>query len=86
MASMLYEFTNKEADHVHMAFRVGNFVSLRDLPNSIMPGNVSLMQSSKMEENLYSVMERKTYVELANNGGYFSKFEWQPDPYGKFKE
>ena len=86
MASMLYEFTNKEADHVHMAFRVGNFVSLRDLPNAIMPGNVSLMQSSKMEENLYSVMERKTYVELANNGGYFSKFEWQADPYGIFKE
>jgi hypothetical protein len=47
---------------------------LRDLPDSILPGNVSSMQTSKMEENLYSIMERKTYVELAGNGGYFSKF------------
>ena len=39
-----------------------------------------------MENNLYSIMERKTYVELANNGGYFSKFEWHPDPYYLFKE
>lgn len=26
-------------------------------------------------------MERRTYVELANNGGYFSKFPWLADPY-----
>lgn len=39
-----------------------------------------------MEENLYSVIERKTYVELSNNGGYFSKFEWKPEPFGNFKE
>ena len=31
-------------------------------------------------------MERRTYVELANNGGYFSKFPWQPDPYGRWAE
>ena len=76
MAAMLYELTYREADHIHQAFRVGNFVSLRDLPNAILPGNVTLSQSSKMEENLYSEMERKTYVELSNQGGYFSKFEW----------
>jgi hypothetical protein len=74
MSSMLYEFTNKEADRVHQSFRVGNFVSLRDLPDSLLPGNISTMQTSKMEDNLYSVMERRSYVELANNGGYFSKF------------
>lgn len=83
---MLYEFTNKEADRIHQSFRVGNFVSLRDIPDSILPGNVSSMQSSKMEENLYSVMERRSYVELANNGGYFSKFEWLPDSFSSFKE
>jgi len=44
------------------------------------------MQSSKMEENLYSVMERRSYVELANNGGYFSKFEWLPDSYSSFQD
>jgi len=74
MSSMLYEFTNKESDHIHKAFRVGNFVSLRDLPNVLLPGNVIIGQTSKMEENLYSVIERKSYVELSSHGGYFSKF------------
>lgn len=31
-------------------------------------------------------MERKTYVELSQNGGYFSKFEWMPDSYNFFRE
>ena len=39
-----------------------------------------------MDENLYSVMERRSYVELANNGGYFSKFEWLPDSFSSFQE
>ena len=76
MSSMLYEFTNKEQDRIHHSFRIGNFVSLRDLPPAIIPGNVSTFQTSKIENNLYSIMERRTYVELAHNGGYFSKFEW----------
>lgn len=76
MTSMLYEYTNKEQDRIHQSFRVGNYISLRDLPNSIMPGNVSSMQTSKQEENLYSIVERRSWVELAKNGGYFSKFAW----------
>ena len=83
---MLYEFTNKEADRIHQSFRVGNFVSLRDLPDHLLPGNVSTMQTSKMEDNLYSVMERRSYVELANNGGYFSKFQFMSDPYELYKK
>ena len=47
-------------------------MSLRDLPDSLQAGNVSAFQNSKIEDNLYSIMERRTYVELANNGGYFS--------------
>ena len=35
MSSMLYEFTNKEQDRVHQSFRIGNYISLRDIPNSI---------------------------------------------------
>ena len=31
-------------------------------------------------------MERRTYVELANNGGYFSKFPWIADPYALWYE
>ena len=90
MSSMLYEFTNKEGDRIHQAFRVGNYVSIRDLPDSLVPGNVSYMQTSKMEDNLQSVMERKTYVELAGNGGYFSKFPYsyneEYDSYDSYKE
>lgn len=44
------------------------------------------MATSKVESNLYSIMERRSYVELSNNGGYFSKFEWRPDEYGSFQE
>ena len=31
-------------------------------------------------------MERRSYVELAGNGGYFSKFEWKPDPFENFRK
>ena len=86
MSSMLYEFTNKEQDRVHQSFRIGNFVSLRDITDSLLPGNVSHMANSKQEENLYSIIERRSWVELSKNGGYFSKFEWQPDPFANFKE
>ena len=30
--------------------------------------------------------EAKTYVELQCGGGYFSKFEYQLDPYARFLE
>lgn len=39
-----------------------------------------------MESNLQSVMERKSYVELAGNGGYFSKFEYIEDDYNNYKK
>ena len=40
LASMLYEYTNKEQDTVINAFRSSNFISLRDLPENIAPNNV----------------------------------------------
>jgi len=51
-----------------------------------MAGNVSAFQNSKIEDNLYSIMERRTYVELANNGGYFSKFSWLNDPFERWTD
>ena len=51
-----------------------------------MAGNVSGFQNSKIEDNLYSVMERKSYIELNGNGGYFSKFDWKPDEFSRFRE
>lgn len=40
LTSMLYEYTNKEQERVLQGFRIGNFVSLRDLPHVISAGNV----------------------------------------------
>lgn len=37
---MLYEYTNKEKDIIEQAFRVGNYQSLRDLPDFIKPSEV----------------------------------------------
>lgn len=34
---VLYEYTNKEQDVIKNAFRIGNFNSLRDLPDEIAP-------------------------------------------------
>ena len=67
-------------------FRVGNFVSLRELPNDFANGNVLNAQRDKAENNVGMHPEPKTYVELAQGGGYFSKFEWKPDPYGLYLE
>ena len=86
LSSMLYEYTNNETDRVAQSFRVGNFQSLRDLPRHLLPGNVSNVSRSKIESNLYRPVEERTYVELQNGGGYFSKFAWQPDEYGGFLE
>lgn len=30
--------------------------------------------------------EERSYIELQKGGGYFSKFEWQPEPYGLYLE
>ena len=40
LSSMLYEFTNKEQDLIVRAFRSGNYVGLRDLPDNLAPNNV----------------------------------------------
>jgi hypothetical protein len=40
LTSMLYEYTNQEQDRIQKGFRVGNFVSIRDLPNEFAPGSV----------------------------------------------
>jgi len=84
LSSMLYEFTNREQERVHNTFRVGNFQSLRDLPNDILAGSILNAQKDKIEHNLYVPVEQKSYVELFGGGGYFSKFEWKEDPYELF--
>lgn len=86
LASMLYEYTGKEAERISQGFRIGNFVSIRDLPHDFHYGHVLNAQKDKIEQNIATKPEAKTYVELVNGGGYFSKFDWKPDPYGLFLE
>ena len=69
-----------------MGFRRGNFVSLRDIPNDMTNGGVLQAVKDKIEANIREKPEPKLYVELANGGGYFSKFEWKPDPFGRYLE
>ena len=52
LSSMLYEFTNKEQNQVVNAFRVGNWVQIRDLPNNVAPNNVLQQIQIKMNQAL----------------------------------
>ncbi len=88
---MLYDYTNREQERIRQGFRIGNFVSIRDLPNKLQPGEIINSQQAKIDSNLHGAMEArggavKTYVELSQAGGYFSKFDWKPDPYGLYLE
>ena len=83
---MLYEYTNNEMERIRYSFRVGNFYSLRDLPRHLMPGNVSQFSRSKIESNLYSQIQEKSYIELTNGGGFFSKFKYEEDDFNNFRE
>lgn len=69
------------------AFRVGNFNSLRDLPDSIEPFAVTHNLKLKVQDsNLNSQItsqNTKIYREiLKGNGGVFQKFGWMPEPFG----
>ena len=86
LSSMLYQFTNAEQERISQSFRIGNFQSLRDLPRHLLPGNISDFSRSKIQSNLYRPVEERTYVELQNGGGYFSKFTYSADEYGAFLE
>lgn len=44
------------------------------------------MSQSKINENLYGMREERSYIELQKGGGYFSKFEYQSDPYDSYLE
>ena len=84
LSSMLYDFTNKDSQRIADCFRVGNFHSLRDLPNYLLPGNIAQVSQSKINENLYGARESRSYIELQKNGGYFSKFVYIGDSYDDF--
>lgn len=86
ISSILHQYTHAEQEKIKYSFRVGNFHSLRDLPNNLLAGHVSVLQNSKIADNLYGHKEERSYIELQKGGGFFSKFSWMEDPYELFIE
>jgi len=76
---VLPTFSNHEPDVSTQAVRIGNYVSLSDLPNGIKPGTVSRGRFQKILDN------REPATEAAANykakPKYFSEFEYLPSPF-----
>ena len=90
LSSMLYEYTNKERDLVQQAFRGGNYQTIRNLPDDIRPFNVAQAMKTKIGETALtsSIMAQNNHAFnelLKGNGGVFSKFEWEREPFDNFK-
>jgi len=47
---VLYEYTNREQDLVQACFRIGNFVSIRDMPEEFGPNNVLQAMRERAEK------------------------------------
>jgi len=76
---VLPTFSNHESDCITQAFRIGNFVSLGDLPNGIKPGQVSRNRFQKILDNREpSSSEPTAYKPKAK---YFSEFEYLPSAF-----
>lgn len=64
-----------------MLMGIGNFHSLRDLPASIAPSKV--MKSYQEKQDIAHLPHRPRMTALSD-GGYFSRFEWQPESYDDY--
>lgn len=82
---MLYEYTNREQDLVQACFRIGNFISLRDMPEEFGPNNVMQAMRERAEKaqilSAINSQNRKMYTALGGGGGLFQKFDWMPDEF-----
>ena len=47
---MLYEYTNKEMDVAAACFRIGNYYSLRDMPDDFSSNNVNQAMRERLEK------------------------------------
>ena len=86
---MLYEYSNKETDIVQHCFRVGNYFSLRDLPDDFTANNVNQSMRERLEKaqiiSAINAQNRKIYATLGGGGGVFQRFDWLPDEFGAGK-
>ena len=77
-STVLPTYTNYEADAVVSAFRVGNFYSIKDLPENLRPGQVARQRFQKILENRQQSETCDTYQPKRT---CFSEFEYIPSPY-----
>ena len=75
---VLPTYSNQESDVITNAFRVGNFVSLHDLPHNVRPGQVSRSRFQKILDNRQESTENK---QPHSKPAQFSTFEYVPSPY-----
>lgn len=92
LTSMLYEYTNKEQEHIQKCFRVGNFNMIRELPDKFEPNSIIDQIREKqnfnvhfMSKKLESEEPKKQYSKLIG-GGLFMKFEYMSDDYDAYLE
>ena len=64
-------------------FRVGNYTSLRDLPNQIASSNVLKAMNDKQDTN-FQYRPPPPRVQTLTGGGLFKDYEWMPDAYDIF--
>ena len=80
---MLYDFTNKEQDTIQQCFRTGNYTSLRDLPQNLLPNQIAKALRDKQDNNLAFKPPQGKVVNLSG-GGLFRDYEWLPEPYDNY--
>ena len=78
-ATVLPTYSNHESDVIAQAFRIGNYVSLNDLPDRIKPGQVSRSRFQKILDNRQQDEGHEPMPRAKPK--YFSEFEYIPSPY-----
>ena len=92
LTSMLYEYTNKEQEHIIRCFRPGNFSMLRELPDKVEPNSIIDTNREKQNFNVHfkskgaSTHEPKKEYSKLIGGGLFMKFEYISDDYDSYLE
>lgn len=77
---VLPTYSNQESDVITQAFRIGSFVTLSDLPNTVKPGQVSRGRFQKILDNRTPLPEGGG-AEYKPKKALFSEFEYMPSPF-----
>ena len=80
---VLPTYSNAESDLITQAFRIGNFVSVSALPNSIKPGQVSRSRFQKILDNRQPAEDWNVNLGAPYKPKQktFSEFEYMPSPF-----